>query len=141
MSNIQQSPAGHHRLRILIADDSIDLRNKVKKVVGDLPGAIVVGEATSPREVIEGTRTKNPDMVILNVQMKGYRRENVLEQIHGVETSTSPFVLANFPSLASRTTCRNAGLDFFFERSLERGTVNEIMKILVQPGHSSPSPS
>ncbi len=141
MRNSQPSPLGRRRLRVLIADDSLELRNKVRKVVGDLPGAIIVGEATSPREVIEGAKTKNPDMVILNVQMKGYCGENVLDQIYGVEALSSPFVLANFSSPAHRTTCRNAGLDFFFERSLERGVVNEIMKILVQPGHSSSSPS
>ena len=124
------------RLRVMIADDSTLVREQVKTVLGELPVAQVVGEAKTSYEAVEFVNAYHPDMVILNLHMHGCLEVDILSQIKGAETSNPAFVLANFSSADRRTACVKAGEDLFFDRALEVGKVNEIMKILVQP-HAS----
>jgi DNA-binding NarL/FixJ family response regulator len=58
-------------IRLVVADDHPIVRWGLVTLLGEQPGAEVVGEATDGFEAIELTRTLRPDVVVLDVSMPG----------------------------------------------------------------------
>lgn len=56
-------------LRVFIADDERDARDKLRRLLSRTLGAIVVGEASTGRETVERVRDCQPDVVLLDIRM------------------------------------------------------------------------
>lgn len=55
--------------RILIADDSEDLRRALRNVIESRAGLAICGKASNGAEVIAMARKLNPDLIILDLSM------------------------------------------------------------------------
>lgn len=58
-------------VRVLLADDHPIVRNGIKAELEEMPGVEVVGEADDGREAIELSATLKPDLVFMDISMKG----------------------------------------------------------------------
>jgi DNA-binding NarL/FixJ family response regulator len=58
-------------LRIIVADDHAFYREGVKAMLGLLPGAEVVGEASSGEEAVRLAAALQPDLVLMDIKMPG----------------------------------------------------------------------
>jgi two-component system LytT family response regulator len=58
-------------LRIVIVDDELDARQRVKAVVQRIPGSQIVGECQNGSEALSMIRAERPDLVLLDMQMPG----------------------------------------------------------------------
>ena len=56
-------------LQIVIADDELAARRRLKRLIGERPGFSVVGEFADGTTAIEGIRRLKPDVAILDIQM------------------------------------------------------------------------
>lgn len=56
-------------VRVLLVDDSEDVRRLLKRVVSDDDEITIVGEARNGREALEKVRDTEPDVVVMDVQM------------------------------------------------------------------------
>ncbi len=56
-------------LRVLIADDESDARDKLRRLLARRDDTIVVGEASNGRETIDLVRVERPDLVLLDIRM------------------------------------------------------------------------
>lgn len=59
----------HSPLTILIADDELPARNRLKELCADLPNIIVVGEAANGSEAIQLAEALHPNLVLLDIRM------------------------------------------------------------------------
>jgi len=72
--------------RILIVDDELPARERLRSLLSEIDGAEVVGEATTGEEALRQTAEQAPDVVLLDVRMPGMdgleaaRHLNVLEE-------------------------------------------------------------
>lgn len=57
--------------RILVADDHDLVRMGIVRMLQDVPGYEVVGEAKTGEEAIQVSREKSPDVVLMDVKMPG----------------------------------------------------------------------
>jgi DNA-binding NarL/FixJ family response regulator len=57
--------------RTLLADDSADLRRRIKELLAAAPDIEIVGEAANGGEAIRRTRQLRPDLVLMDVSMPG----------------------------------------------------------------------
>ena len=55
--------------KILVVDDSIFFRRRVKEILEQDPSLQVIGEAKNGQEAIEMVATLNPDVVTMDVEM------------------------------------------------------------------------
>jgi len=55
--------------RILLADDHILFRQGMKRIIDEMPGTHVVGEANDGQEAVELVKELLPDLVILDISM------------------------------------------------------------------------
>ena len=57
------------RLRVLIAEDQYLMREGTRRLLADVPGIDVVGEASDYDSVLAETRRLEPDVVLMDIKM------------------------------------------------------------------------
>ena len=58
-------------IRVLLADDHTLVRAGIRALLEKLPGLEVAGEASDGREVLDLVKTRQPDVVLLDISMPG----------------------------------------------------------------------
>jgi len=83
------------RLKVLIVDDELPARERLRSLLGEIPEVVAVGEAVSGAEALALTHDLAPDIVLLDVRMPGMdgleaaRHLNVLEEPPAVIFTTA----------------------------------------------------
>lgn len=68
-------------IRVLIADDELPARNKMKRLLEKMPHVEIVQVAENGIEALEGIEKHKPDMVFLDIEMPGLNGLEVVENI------------------------------------------------------------
>lgn len=58
-------------VRVLLADDHNLVRAGIRALLGEIPGVQVVAEAADGREAMELARTHQPNLVLMDISMRG----------------------------------------------------------------------
>jgi two-component system response regulator AlgR len=83
------------RLKVLIVDDEPPARERLRSLLGEIPEALVVGEAVSGAQALALSHDLAPDVLLLDVRMPGMdgleaaRHLNVLEEPPAVIFTTA----------------------------------------------------
>lgn len=84
-------------LKILLTDDHAMVRTALKRVLQDVPGIVLVGEADTANEALRQVREQHWDAVVLDLNMPGQNAMSVL-RIMKVERPELPvLVLSMYP--------------------------------------------
>ena len=129
---------------MLIVDDSLLVREKLGCHLEKIKGVEITGKACDVRSAIEAFHRSRPDVVVLDLQMGGGNGIDVLKEIKRDRPETLVIILTNhpFPQLAKR--CREAGAEFFFDKTCEFGKVAEVLRELARtlaPGSAADVPN
>ncbi len=90
-STITAAAAGGPRSRILVADDNADMRNYVKRLLGDRYAVRVVQDGAA---ALIAAREETPDLVLSDVMMPGLDGFGLLQELRKDErTRTVPVIL------------------------------------------------
>lgn len=106
-------------LRVLIVDDSVLVRARLVLMLSDVEGVEVVSFAGDAKEAVEKTKQLLPDIVLLDFRMPGGTGLTVLQTIKKLKPVPVVIMLTNYTNLQLQTKCKNAGADFFFDKSTE----------------------
>ncbi|HEY9282753.1 MAG TPA: response regulator transcription factor [Pyrinomonadaceae bacterium] len=117
---------------IFIADDSDPVRERLTALLSDIEGAEVVGQAKNAAEAIEGVRSLNPDLVILDIQMPGGNGIDVLKAIKRGPSPPLVMMLTNHAYPQYRKKCMALGADFFLDKSKDLERLAAICASMVQ---------
>lgn len=117
-------------MRILVAEDSPLLRNQIIHMFSDLKGIEVVGEALDGLEACRAISQLKPDVVILDILMRGGYGIEVLKKIKREDSFTVVIVLTDCTSPPYRKRSTEAGAEFFLDKSMEFGKMRQIIKRL-----------
>jgi DNA-binding NarL/FixJ family response regulator len=116
-------------VRVLIADDSVIVRERLVSMLSEFSGIEIVGQARDATEAIDAIRRLRPDVVILDIRMPGGSGIDVLRAIKkGRKAVPRVIMLTNFPYSQYRKKCMDAGADFFFDKSSEFENVAHVLK-------------
>jgi DNA-binding NarL/FixJ family response regulator len=117
-------------MRVLIADDSPLLVERVAAVVAEVGETEVVGHAGSVADAARAVRSLNPDVLILDLQMPGGSGIEVLEGISRDRLTPVVIVLTNHGGSQYRRKCLQAGAHFFFDKSAEFEKLAPVLRSL-----------
>lgn len=117
-------------MRVLIADDSEIMREHLTDALSIYSQIEIVGEAGDSDQAIESVRTLAPDVVILDIRMPNGSGIDVLEQVKKNLAPPVVIMFTNYPFPQYRKKCREAGAEFFFDKSSESHKVIETLESL-----------
>lgn len=116
-----------NNLKILIADDTEVLLERLSVKVSELNRVEVIGLAKDTPEAISLFDSLKPDAVILDIQMPGGSGLDVLHHIKRIRPDTTVVVMTNSPYPQYREASISAGADFFMDKS---NNLKEIIKVI-----------
>ena len=82
----------NQQIRVLIVDDHAGVRTGIKNLLQTAKDMIVVGEGGNGAEAIHLVTTRNPDILLLDIELPDQRGDKVMRHIH--ETQPDMKVLA-----------------------------------------------
>jgi DNA-binding NarL/FixJ family response regulator len=119
-------------MRVLIADDSRVVVERLADLLREVPGVQLVGKAKDAPEAIHSIVKKNPDAVILDLQMPGGSGLEVLRTIRQTHPSVWVLICTNYPYPQYREECIAAGANYFLDKSAEFEKIPEILRDLTK---------
>ena len=114
-------------MKLLIADDSAFLRQRLSHLIAELTGIENIIYAEDVPAAIETIETEKPDVVVLDIQMPGGSGIDVLKKVHKENQRPVFIVFTNYPYPHFRKSCLAAGADFFLDKSFDH---NELLGVL-----------
>src|SRR5690554_4732636 len=72
-------------IRVLIVDDHSGVRRGIRSLLQAAKDMIVVGEGGNGAEAIELAATRNPDILLLDIELPDQRGDAVMRHIHKVQ--------------------------------------------------------
>jgi CheY-like chemotaxis protein len=108
-------------LTVLIADDSQPVAEMLSELVHD-PGRVeVIGVQGTEQGAIDAIRAQKPDVVVLDLELKGGSGTNVIRAIRADATLSAVklMVTSNHASPEIRAGCIGLGADDYFDKVKE----------------------
>lgn len=115
-------------LTIVIADDSLAVRARVRELVSEIADVTVVGEADDGIEALQIIERLKPDVAILDIRMPRSNGIQTLEAMREKGMNTATIVLTAFPNRQYRDRCLKAGAAHFFDKANEFEQVAEVLQ-------------
>lgn len=121
-------------IKVLVADDSQPVLERVVKILAAIPGVEIVGQARDGVEAMDRFRDLSPDALVLDLQLPNLSGIEVLKFAKRQKPEAVVIILTNYGFPVYRQTCLAQGADFFFDKSLEFEKVGDtIARLLKEP--------
>lgn len=119
-------------MKVLVVDDSTLLRERLVSMISELPGIEAIGQAQDAPEAIYSIQELNPDVVILDIRLSEGNGIEILQKIKKENSAPMTIMFTNFPYPQYRKKCKEAGADFFFDKSTEFHKIPNVLKKIIQ---------
>lgn len=103
-------------MRVLVADDSVLIRERLKDILSVFQQVEVVGSYENGIEALQALRSLKPDLAIVDLKMPGISGLDVLTGIRRENTTLKFIILTFFSSEYYRQMAIQAGVDYFFSK-------------------------
>lgn len=115
------------RLRVLIADDSIALCDRLVDMFSEIDGVEIVGLAKDVASAGAAVNELIPDVAILDIQMPGGSGLDVLKALKASRSTAIVIMLTNHPYPQYQQKCLELGADYFFSKSSDAKRLLEVI--------------
>ena len=119
-------------VKVLVVDDSSDLRELISFVIGRHPeGWQVVATAAEGRQAVDEARANQPDLVLLDIAMPVMDGMQALPLIREAAPGAVVVMLSGYPFETAGQGALDAGAHGYLEKSdLVRGLIPRVERIL-----------
>ena len=115
---------------VLIVEDSVVVRARLRGLLAEERSINVVAEAASATQALERFRTHMPDAVVLDLCLDESNGLDVLQAIKKVAPHCFVIVLTSYHQLEFRELCLRYGANHFFHKASEFERVAEVLSLL-----------
>jgi DNA-binding NarL/FixJ family response regulator len=103
---------------VYLVEDSPLIRERVRMMIAEIDPKIEVAEGRSSCEAIEGMRNRQPEVVVLDMELAdGSSGLEVLKDIKMRFSDTKVIVLTSHSNHHYRKRCMDEGADYFFDKA------------------------
>jgi DNA-binding NarL/FixJ family response regulator len=113
--------------RVLIVDDSKQVRERLVSLLSDYPEIRIVGQAGNGKEALDALDEQKPDTVILDIRLPGRNGIQVLGDIKTARPEITVIMITNYDFEQYRKQCMQLGADHFFNKTLEFEKVIDVL--------------
>ena len=119
-------------MNVFLVDDSVVIRQRLRRLLADVQDVQVVGEAGEVKEATDAILEQKPDVVLLDIHLFNGNGIEVLQRLKHEKPAPAVIILTNYPYPQYRQKCLEAGADFFFVKSTEFDQVVPALKQLIK---------
>jgi DNA-binding NarL/FixJ family response regulator len=83
-------------IKVLIVDDHSGVRRGIKNLLQSAKDIIIVGEGGNGAEAIQLAATKNPDILLLDIELPDQRGDAVMRHIHTVQPDMKVLAVSSY---------------------------------------------
>ena len=119
-------------LKVFIADDSQPVAEMLTELIS-APGRIeVVGIGATEEAALASIRSLRPDVVVLDLQLKGGSGTNVIRALRATEefATTRLMIASNHTAPQLKAGCLELGADGYFDKVKELGALAAALEAL-----------
>jgi two-component system response regulator DevR len=120
------------KLKILVVDDSPLVAPRIRSLLDNLAPDITVGEAENATETLGLMEEVTPDVVLLDLNLGQENGVELLTQIKMKYSSVIVVVFTNHSEAYYKEICREAGADYFFDKSTEFEMLPKMLQQLAE---------
>ena len=106
--------------RVVIADDSPELRLLARVVLEDHPDVEVVGEAADGGEALDAVRDLDPDVLLLDLSMPVLDGLEVIDRLRERRSTVAIVVFSGFAAFRMEDEIRVRGAHAYIEKGASR---------------------
>jgi len=117
-----------NKIRVLIADDHVTVREGLAAIIGRQPDMSVVGEAATGREVVDLWRQRRPDVTLLDLRMPILDGVGAIVKIRQGEPSARIVVLTTYDSDYDISRAVSAGAKGYLLKDAKREELLECVR-------------
>jgi DNA-binding NarL/FixJ family response regulator len=114
-------------MKIVVADDSSLIRDRIKILLRSLNHNSEVFEAEDGIEALQLIEEKEPDLAIIDIRMPDMNGIEVLKKVREMKMKTKVCMLTSYPYPQYRKRCLVAGADFFFSKIDDFEKINTVV--------------
>lgn len=103
-------------MKILLADDSALILDRLKNMLGLFSQVEIVGSFKNGTDTLDALRTLNPDLAIVDIRMPGLNGLEVMSEFRKENKTTKFIILTLFSAWYHQQTALDAGADYFFNK-------------------------
>jgi YesN/AraC family two-component response regulator len=128
-------------LRVLLADDESHVRTYMKYVIGTL-NLKLVGEAVNGRDAVNLFREKQPDLLIMDLNMPVLNGEEAMAEILAEYPSARIIILSSSADRGNVETCAELGAANYLRKDCSFDEICEIVRetLDLPPAQAEPPP-
>jgi YesN/AraC family two-component response regulator len=104
-------------MKIVIADDSSLLRDRIKSLLNSINNISMVYEAKNGIEALRLIKETEPDLAILDIRMPEMNGIDVLKKIRELKMKVKVCILTNYAYPIYKKRCFEAGADYFLSKT------------------------
>ena len=119
-------------MKVLIADDSEILRDRIKESLRDLNMVEIIGEAKNGIEALKIIKEQKPDFILLDLRMPELNGFEVLKKIRENGYKPKVCIYTNYAYTQYKKRCIKEGADYFFDKNSDFEDVKNLIINLVQ---------
>jgi two-component system NarL family response regulator len=128
------------KIRVLIADDHVTVREGLVAMIGRQPDMMVVGEAANGLEALHLWRKHRPDVALLDLRMPMLDGVSAINEIRGQDASARVIVLTTFDTDTDLFKAIKAGAKGYLLKDAQREELLECIR-RVHAGEMCVAPS
>ena len=119
-----------NNLKVVIAEDSLVMRDLLERTLSKVEGLTIVGTAFDGDEAIRMVSELNPDVLISDILMPGQNGLEVLREVRKRDPTIRVIMFTGEPSLALRRICLESGASYYLEKSKLKELVEICKRVL-----------
>jgi DNA-binding NarL/FixJ family response regulator len=113
---------------VFVVEDSSLIRERLVRMLEAIPAVKVIGYAETPTDAIDQISLGRPNVVILDIKLKGGSGIKVLQAVKQHMPGVIVIVLTNYSTPPFRSQCVQAGADYFLDKSHEFQNIAAILE-------------
>jgi DNA-binding NarL/FixJ family response regulator len=122
------------RQNVLIVEDCPKVRQALNAFISEIEGLTLAGWAGDVRRGREALRQLRPDILILDIQLPGGSGMELLKSFGAGEPRPLAVIVFSGVGASYRRTCLEIGADFFFDKPLDFGLLDDLLhKLAANP--------
>jgi two-component system NarL family response regulator len=127
-SKTRQRNASAVKIRVLIADDHVTVREGLVAMIGRQSDMIVAGEAANGRDAVELWRKHRPDVTLLDLRMPVLDGVGAIDEIRRQDASARVIMLTTFDTDADIARAITAGAKGYLLKDAQREELLECIR-------------